>query len=1046
MNFIRFCLKNPVFASVGGIFILLFGCISWYKIPYQLLPQTTRPVISIYTAWSGASPYEIEKEITQKQEKYLKNLPKLVSMTSTSRDAMAIIHLEFELGTDLKTAFLNVSSKLEEVGNYHQDIQKPIIKTTGESIPIAVYLFAKTKDPNQNIDTYKNFIHDNILQYYERIEGVGEVYMSGGTTKQAQIFLNVQQLAFNNITISEVIKAINAQNLNISSGNIDFDQRSYRIQTIGKYTSIEDILNTFIKVQNGKSVRLKDIADVKMGYEKKTSYNIHNSDNVISIQIRPSASANILDLTNKVRDLTQKLNDTLMAEQNLSIDWGRDQQGFILNAIKQVKQSVVIGIILSIGILFVFLRNIVSLFIISLIIPLSIIGTFVVLYIFGRTLNVISLAGISFAISMVIDCGIVVLESIIRNQHKRTNPFEATFIGVKEVVGALFASSITTIGIFIPIIYLKDEAGQLFADIAFASSGAIIIAFIVCIFIIPALLLIALPKHKTQSKLSQKIGDFGEMLATIILKLVCFCIKTPFHKIACIVIFLGTCIAFSIMTFPKLDYMPKGSQNFIISYLSTPPGLSLNEKYYIVHLIQQEIAPFLEQNGYEQSLPSNPPVIEDFFISADNSMYFYLVAKDPKKAKDLIPFAKQIINKIPNVSGVVLQQEIFSSQSSSSIDLNISGYNLESITQAAHKLQTLISQKFPDISVRVIPALTANNREINLYPNSFAFLQNKLDIDSFGDILNVALNGKTLGDVRLNNEYIDLVLKSSQAKNQSPEDILFTQIYTPSGKIVTLGSLVNAKNKLGISTIRHFEQKRNILLILNPSSTQPLESIIQTLQDEILTPAHAEFPYLTFSLNGNADKLSLLKSNLSLGFLLAVMITYLILCALYESFIYPFFIILSVPFAITGGLIGLFIVNRYIDMQNLDAITMLGFIILVGSVVNNAILIIYQARINYNEYKMPWQTSVLDSTKTRLAPIYMSMLTSVLALLPLVIFSGDGSEIYRGLGAILIGGLAFSTLISVFIIPVLLLLWTPKRAMTYKNDTISSYNKTQSTN
>ena len=177
-----------------------------------------------------------------------------------------------------------------------------------------------------------------------------------------------------------------------------------------------------------------------------------------------------------------------------------------------------------------------------------------------------------------------------------------------------------------------------------------------------------------------------------------------------------------------------------------------------------------------------------------------------------------------------------------------------------------------------------------------------------------------------------------------------------------------------------------------------------------------------------------------------MMITYLIFCALYESFIYPFFIILSVPFAITGGLIGLFIVNRYIDMQNLDAITMLGFIILVGSVVNNAILIIYQARINYNEYKMPWQTSVLDSTKTRLAPIYMSMLTSVLALLPLVIFSGDGSEIYRGLGAILIGGLAFSTLISVFIIPVLLLLWTPKRAMTYKNDTISSYNKTQSTN
>ena len=1289
MSVINLFLKNRVLCAVCAVFILLFGFISSQKIPYQLLPQITKPTISIYTSWAGASLYQVEKEIIEVQEKHLKNLTHLQSIVSTSRDGMGIINLEFSLQADMKSAFLQVSSKLEEISGYPENVQKPIIKATGEIIPISIYLFAKGVDSSGVnrasvlIEKQKDFINGEILPLYERIDGVGEVIISGGVSTQAHIYLNAQQLAYNNITIEEIISAIKTQNRNISAGNIDFDQRNYRLQTIGEYRSLNEVLNTIIKVQNGKVTRLKDTARIEITHEKKTSHNIHNNDETISIQIRPTAEANILELTQKVEDLTNFLNAEILPKSKLKIEWGRDQRGFILNAISQLKSSITLGMLLAILVLWLFLRNITSLFIIALVIALSIIGTFISLHLFNRTLNIISLAGISFAISMVIDSGIVMLESILRNQNKNraknppnnttnaqnyipNNELESTSKGIKEVLGALFASSITTIGIFVPILYLQDESGQLFADIGIATSSAIVIAFFVCVFILPSFLIkhtnkddkeksdfttppnLANPRYtkqyfdsnytptnplkspikalintcknlctiskkailskipqnlttikntittktlqiysatqkftqKFRQKYTQKyiihIQKYTKTLAKIcqnstqnlikstkqtittslqlfknlctksniffkekcslktrkmlhskilitniatrtnaflkfanqqkkrfyawilecgiyahsnIMRLLFFCVQSPKSRFISIFSFLSITIGFSFLAFPKSDYMPKGEQNFIIAYLNPPPGLSLNEKQYIANAIFTHISPFLRVNGYTkelqkdcekqakktkkiaqhllqdstqnlaQNISQNPaldnatqcvPVIKDFFVSVGNSVYFYLVAEEPKEAKNLIDFGRNIISQIPNVSGVVLRQEIFSIAGGSSVDINISGGDLGRLAQAALQTQDMIHEKFPNLNVRIVPSLAENNRELNLYPNPYSLSTNGLDVASFGNIVEVITEGKNLGSVRLANtdvldglnagDYIELVLKGSEAEqNRSPEDILYAQIYAPSGHILMLGSLSEVKNELGVARIRHFEQKRNILLILNPTNTTkapPLEELLESIKSSVIKPLSAEFSDLDISLSGSANKLSKLKAELAFGFGLAVVVTYLILSALYGSFFYPFFIILSVPLATSGGLLGLFVVDKLIAPQNLDVLTMLGFIILVGSVVNNAILIIYQARINYNDYQMSWWDSVFDSTSTRLSPIFMSMLTSVLALLPLVVWAGAGSEVYRGLGAVLIGGLMVGGGISIFLIPALLLSFPPK------NFHISSFAKT----
>ncbi|PAF52171.1 efflux RND transporter permease subunit [Helicobacter sp. 13S00477-4] len=1031
MKSIQYCLKNPVIVCVGVIFLLLFGFLAFLKMPYQLLPQVIRPIISVYTSYPGATPYEVEKEITDRQEKYLKNIPGLLSMTSTSRDGMSTINLEFNINTDMKMAFLNVSAKLDEVRGYPKDIEKPIIKTTGENIPIAVYLFVKTsKDNQESIDHYKNFIYDNIIKYYERLNDVGEVYLSGGQSKQIQIILDTQRLAYNNITMDEVINAIKTQNTNISAGNIDFNQRNYRISTIGEYQDLNNIYKTVLKSQGNKIISLKNIASIIQGYENKTGYNIHNNDNVISLQIRPNANANILNLTNQVEQLTQKLNATIMKKNGLYIDWGRDQRYYIESSISQVKENIFIGIILAVLVLFLFLRSFSSLIVIALIIPISIIASFILLESFNRTLNVISLAGISFAISMIIDSAIVVAANIIAHKNKTKNLFDAAYIGTKEVIGALFATSITTVAIFIPIIGLKDEAGQLFSDIALASSSSILISFFVCIFVIPPFMLYILQKLSKIKPIRFKIFCFintliekiGQKTSNLLMNILHLCIKNTLSRSLTIILFIGFCSVFSFWAFPKTDYLPKGSQNFIVSYLSPPPGLSLEEKDRIIKEIYDDFKPFLQVNGYKQMSPDDVPVIKDFFISSGANMYFYLTALNPKLANKLIPYAQNIINSIPNISGVVFQQSIFSGSSGSSIDININGNDLNSLITTANDIISAIKKQLPNLSIRTVPSLEINNREINLYPNATSLALNGLNLISFGTIVQVLLDGKKISQYKDNNgKNIDILLKSSQTKSKtSPEDILYSQIYTPNGGILPINSLATIKNELGISRIRHFEQNRNILIILNLKGNKPLEKITDIIENNIL-PNIQKNTENNITLSGSAGKLTKLKTELLGGFVLAIIITYLILCALYSNFIYPFIIILTVPFATTGGLIGLYLVNKFIAPQNLDVITMLGFIILVGSVVNNAILIVYQTLINFKEYNINAYESVLNATKSRLAPIYMSMLTSVFALIPLVFFAGSGSEIYRGLGAVIIGGLVFSTIITVFVIPSLLL-------------------------
>lgn len=1026
MNLLKSAIKNPVVVLVGVIFVFLFGYLALNKLPYQLVPQVSRPIVSIYTSWSNASVYEVEAEIITPQEKALKSLSGLQVMTSIAREGRGSITLEFAEGENLDTILLDISQKLGEIRSYPESVDRPIIKASGESVPPSIYLFLHSLNPKQSVEDKRVFFLNDVVPLLERVKGVGEVSVWGGRDEQMQILLDTKLLAYNNITINEVITAISKTNKNTSAGILDYSSRAYRIRVNSKFANIEDIYNVVIKSEGGRNILLRDLAEVKEGFAKTQVYSFHNNEDAISVRIHPSLNASVLELTEAVREEVKKLNETLLKPEGLSLQWSRDQEGYILEAIALVKENLLYGILFSCLILLLFLREISSVLIVAFVIPLSTFGTFIVLYLFDRTLNVVSLAGISFAVSMLVDNAIVVLENIYQHRLKGKGLFESALDGSREVVGAIFASVLTTVAIFIPILGLKSESGQLFFDIALASTSALLISLFVSIFITPMFVYEFQKRNTFNLKkyfnlIFSPLDYLGRGFYWVMKKILDLCLINWLTRLTCIASFMALSAYLYVMLMPKISYLPHGDQNFAIAYLSVPPGLSYQERKEIAKEIYERNKPYLSINGYKGEKQGIPAIKDLFFIGNDAFMMIGAIAEDKSRFDEMTKKLQQDISSIPSVRGSVFQQGIFDGGNGGlSIDIYLNGHNLDLLRVSAEEMMEKIKEKIPKANVRVIPTLEINNKEIAFFPDLQALALNGLDAKSFGEVISTILSGKVIGEFQTSSgRNIDLILKSNRYNEIAPEDLNYAQIYTPQGNIVSLYSLAQIKEQYGLTQIRHYERERSYLLIVIPPKDMDLESAIRIIRDEVIPSVSlGENKVL---LKGSANQLEKTSSELLGGFVLAVVITYLLLCALYGNFIYPFVIIFTLPFAVVGGFIGLKLTNLYIAPQPLDVLGMLGMIILVGSVVNNAILIVYQSLINIKEYALPPYQAVKDATLSRMRPIYMSMLTSVCGLLPLVIFSGSGSEIYRGLGAVIVGGLVFSTFITLFVIPSLLL-------------------------
>lgn len=1037
MNFIDLSIKKPVGVVVGVALIVMFGTVALTMLPYQLTPNVVQPEISVRTIWPGATPSEVERDIIDKQEEQLKSTPDLIAYEATASDNQAEITLTFKVGTDMNKALLEVSNKLNQVDRYPENVLKPVINSAGANASPVIWMGFVANDGNpRDIDTYKTFLDQEIKEQLERVNGVASIFIPGGTDEQLHVKLYPERLAAYGLTIDQVAGVIQAENIDTSAGTVDIDRRTYRVRTTARFTSPEQMQEMVLFHDGTRTVRLSDVATVGKGYEKVKSNILVGSkkglNKALIYGVRVDPSANVVATTDRVQEVFDYLNKDVLPRHDIHLEWFYDQRGYIKGAIDLVKQNIALGGMLAIVVLMLFLRSIASTAVVALAIPVSIISTFIVLSAMGRSLNTISLAGISFAVGMLLDSAIVVLENIDRHRKMGKGVFYAAHDGAMEVWGALIASALTTIAVFLPVIFLQSEAGQLFKDIAIAVTAAITFSLFVSISVIPMLWtqlmrftakrrLAAEEKQKEKETHESILVRFGNTVAGFFMAIVRWSLAGPMNQLFTVLVMGALSVATIYVLFPKMEYLPQGNQNLVLNILIPPPGLSEKESKNVGDGLYE----YMKAHFAEEEIGGIPPIKRTFFVASGDFIIQGMIAAVEQRAGEYIPFMMPAVNSFPGIFGLSLQRGVFEQGigEGRSIDIDISGDSIETLAKIGGMLFGTISQKMPGSQVRPVPSIEVLFPEARLIPDRNALASVGMSSASFGFAADVLLDGRKISEyVEEGQKSVDLILKSHDEQINSPEALYMTQVATPKAGLVPISVLSELDHTTGITKIRHVGGKRTITLQVTPPITMTLEEAVEVLEKGLLAGMEEKgmFKGAEVRLAGQADKLLETVHSMKWNLLFALAIIYLLMSALFGNFVYPLVIMCTVPMAAAGGFIGLAMTNKFIAPQPLDILTMLGFIILIGIVVNNAILIVYQTLNNIRYNDMENKEAVLEATRSRLRPIFMSSLTSIFGMMPLVLVPGPGSEFYRGLGSVITGGLAFSMFFTIFVTPALM--------------------------
>ncbi|QFI37297.1 efflux RND transporter permease subunit [Moritella marina ATCC 15381] len=1022
MDIIRFSIIKPVTILAGIIMLLMFGIISLTRLPYQLSPTVIEPEIQVKTNWRGATPYEIEREIIEEQENILKGLPDLIEMESEARNGQGSVTLRFKVGTSVEQALLRVTNKINEVASYPAEVDNPVVNASGATASPVIWMILKTKAGNHRpVQTYRTFFENEVRQHIERVKGVSELFIGSGTEEQMHVIISTEKLAAYGLTINAVIEVIQSENTNVSAGTLGVGRRDFRIRTTGEFKSAADIAAVVLRSTGQQRVLLGDVAEIRQDYAKKNSVVLHNAIPGIAIGVRPETGSNILEMTNLVEARYQWLNANTLASEGLYLDWVYDQRFYIDGAIDQIQQNIMFGGLLAIGVLLLFLRSVRATIVVATAIPISIIATFIFLDFLGRNLNVVSLAGIAFAVGMLVDNAIVVIENIVRHRQMGKTAFDAALDGTQEVWGAVLASTITTVAVFLPVVFIEEEAGQLFRDIAIAVVAAVSLSLFVSISVIP-MLAYRLFRGQKQVIISKRtlLDRLGQWLSNQVMTLVTLAIRSWITRLTTICLLTGLAITSVWLLTPKMEYLPQGNRNLVLNILIPPPGLSTAERVEIGEYFFDMALPHIGAD-----VDDVPAIKNMFYVGAEGFIISGAISEHWDRASELLPFFTELIYSIPGMYGVSLQPGVFESGlgEGRAIKLNISGHDLHQITAASATMFNLINTQLAGSQIRPIPSIELTYPEVLMLPDHDRLRANNMSTLDLGVALDVLMDGRVIGDYKQEGKKkIDLIMKADDSDFVTPEALYQANLATPNGEVVPVSSLAQLQQTTGMALIRHLESSRTVTLQITPPKSMPLQTAMEIIEQQIIREMNSmnQLDGLRVNMSGAADKLVQTREVLQWNFLLAIFIAYLLMASLFSNFIYPLIIMLTVPLASAGGFIGLKILNIYIVPQPMDVLTMLGFVILVGVVVNNAILIVHQALNNFHSGGMDYQQAVLESTRSRLRPIYMSATTSICGMLPLVLIPGPGSELYRGLGSVILGGLAVSTVFTILVIPAIL--------------------------
>ena len=1095
MNLIAACVASPVKVAVGVILVTLFGVLALISMPVQLTPEVQIPTITVECRWRGASPQEIERELIQPLEEQLRSAEGLVKLSSDSGSSAGSVELEFAVGTDMSQALIKVNTRVQQVRDWPIDADRPVIKTAsandrpvawlmlGQAAPepatiktlkashpelaaeLDRVLSARTPDlalfrlrriaaahpeiaglapPDIDVEAVRRMAEDDIESRLERVDGVSSADLVGGREDELQVIVDPQLLAARTLTIEDLRLALVNQNQDTSGGDLWEGKRRYVIRTLGQFRSPEQVEGVIITRRDGKPVYVRDVAKARLGTKKPEGVVRRFGSNNIAIRVTRESGANVLDVMRRLRAVAERI-DADLKPRGLSLSLAYDETTYIDSAIGLVNDSILVGGLLTLGTLLLFLRNIRSTLIVAMSIPVSVMGTFLALAAFNRTLNVISLAGIAFAVGMLIDNAVVVLENIFVHWSAGEEPKEAAVKGTQEVWGAILASTLTNVAVFLPILFVEGEAGQLFGDIALAIAAAVGLSIAVSGLVVPAAAAVLLQSRHARGAAAAVTGAggtaasrgdiatrFGRAFMGVVTGMNRFLLASSWRAAAASAAIIAASALATWLLMPKAEYLPEGNRNLVFGILLPPPGYNILELLRMGDMVEQQLIPYWDVDpGTPEAEALDAPILGDcFFVARGRSVFIGLRSLDPLEAAKLVPLIRRVSADLPGTFAVAKQSSLFENGigSGRTIDIEITGPDLAKLVQLGVQVMGKLPEATPGSQNLPKPSLDLSSPEVQLVPRFEQAADMRLDARQLGYIVDCFVDGGYATDYFLDNDRIDLVIKGEDRFVQRTQDIRSLPVVTPGGQLVPLESVAEIREfSSGPEQILHRERERAITVQVSPPPKMPLEEAQERIERLIVKPLEAAGALdggYRISLGGTADKLVATWKSLWFNLVLAGVITYLLMAALFESWIYPGVVIASVPLGSVGGLLGLWLLNwfgaRFGIFQPLDVLTMLGFVILIGTVVNNPILIVERALQLVRDGGAEPTAAILEAVSSRVRPIFMTTLTTVLGLLPLVLFPGAGSELYRGLGAVLLGGMLFSTLVTLVLVPALL--------------------------
>jgi len=1030
VSLIGLAIQRPIAVMAAVIMVVLFGWVALQRIPIQMAPDVRQPVINVRTSWPGAAPAEVEREIINRQEDVLKGLEGVRSMSSVASNGRGSITLEFAPGQNMDRALLLVANRLDRVSGYPSEASEPSLGTAGtEDSAIAWFSLTRVPGNERAMVTYGDFLEDVVQERLERVKGVGGVSIFGDTEREMRVVVDAAELARYSLTVNEVVSRLRSSNASISGGDVSEGKRRYVVRTEGDLSSVDEVKEVVLRSDGSDDgalgrVTVGDIAEVTLTYKRSRAEIRQNGEPAMAFNLTRNQGANVIETMAGIQTAIAELAAGPLKDAGLNVEQMYDETIYVKSAISLVQQNIFVGGILAAIVLMLFLRSWRATLVVTMAIPVSVIGTFVAMAALGRSLNVISLAGIAFAVGMVVDAAIVVLENIFRLRQAGYSRSEAAQKGASQVWPAVLVSALTTVMVFIPILVMQLEAGQLFRDIAVAISVSVLLSLLVSITLVPAMANRLFTKEMSggMTKLPG-IDHFGRGFRRFWQWFARLVVRRKIVAVAVVGTVTGIAVLFAAEFLPKRSYLPTGNQNFVFGFVQPPAGYNLATTASITRRIEAATRPYWSPEAIDERPEDGPEMERFFYVALEGRAFIGGKAVDPDRVRDLIPLLQRPAFSEPGTFAFVFQPSLFgrSIGGGNAIDLDISGPDLETLATMGQRVFFRLQQALPSAEghrIRPVPANTLGAPEVRVVPDRLRLADNGLSAQALGQAIDAFNDGVRVAEITVEGKRIDLTLAGPQSQQAETQAIGSLPVVTADGRIVPVDSLAEVVVTTGPTEIRRIERARTVTMRITPSDRIPLESAIDIIQEQVIAPLIEEGlpPGVRFDLSGTADKLSQTWNELVVDLMLALVIVYLVMAVLFESFVYPLIILLAVPLAAAGGIGGLALLNTAVN-QPLDMLTMLGFVILIGIVVNNAILLVHQTLYHIREEGVDVEEAISLATQNRVRPIFMSTLTSVVGMLPLVLFPGAGSELYRGLGSVVLGGLAVSAILTMAVVP-----------------------------